>query len=185
MISADPRLVNRKEALMTHLISRKIEIDAAHRVPDHQGKCRNLHGHRYVVEAVCAGTLHDAGPESGMVIDFAFLKEEMTATIDAACDHAIILWEKDPLLDTLLGKEASKTAGQAAAGGTRLASPYGPIQVVPATPTAENLARYWFEALRPRIALRSGDRAELIEIKVWETPNSWASYAPGRLDPPP
>ena len=27
----------------------------------------------------------------------AFLKEEMTATIDAACDHAIILWEKDPL----------------------------------------------------------------------------------------
>ena len=30
---------------------RKIEFDSAHRLINHEGKCRMFHGHRYVIEA--------------------------------------------------------------------------------------------------------------------------------------
>lgn len=29
------------------LITRRLEFDAGHRIPDHQSQCRYLHGHRY------------------------------------------------------------------------------------------------------------------------------------------
>jgi 6-pyruvoyltetrahydropterin/6-carboxytetrahydropterin synthase len=158
-----------------HTVSRRIEIDTAHRVPDHGGKCRNLHGHRYLVEAVCAGELAAAGHERGMVIDFAFLKEEMVGVIHDNCDHAIVLWSGDPLLGALTDEVGESHTAPAA--GSRVASPFGPILILPFTPTAENLARYWFEQLKPRIAARTGDRAELIEVRVWETPNTCATYS--------
>ena len=157
-----------------HTVSRRIEVDAAHRVPDHQGKCRNLHGHRYVIEAVCAGALGSDGPGRGMVIDFGFLKEEMNRVIDANCDHAIILWSGDPLIGTLTGSGEAPVL--AAGESRRVASRFGPVLVVPFTPTAENLARHWFDELKPRIAARTGSAAALVEIRVWETPNSCATY---------
>jgi 6-pyruvoyltetrahydropterin/6-carboxytetrahydropterin synthase len=156
----------------THTISRRIEIDAAHRVPGHTGKCRNLHGHRYLVEAVCSGALAEAGHEGGMVMDFAFLKEEMIAVIDAECDHAAMLWSADPLLTTLTGENRPGNGHETG----RVSSPFGPILVLPFTPTAENLARYWFERLEARIAARSGNRARLVELRVFETPNTCATY---------
>src|SRR5262245_12908186 len=114
----------------THTISRRIEIDAAHRVPGHTGKCRNLHGHRYVVEAVCSGELAEAGHEGGMVMDFAFLKEEMLAVIDAECDHAAVLWSADPLLETLTGVSISNDAPDGHQS-RRVSSRFGPILVLP------------------------------------------------------
>src|SRR6478672_5790920 len=113
----------------SHTVSRRIEIDAAHRVPDHTGKCRNLHGHRYLVEAVCRGQLGAEGHESGMVIDFGFLKQEMVDVIDARCDHAIILWSGDPLIETLTGAKWAEGTGERDDRG-RLPSPFGPIVVV-------------------------------------------------------
>jgi 6-pyruvoyltetrahydropterin/6-carboxytetrahydropterin synthase len=160
----------------THTVSRRIEIDAAHRVPDHTGKCRNLHGHRYIVEAICSGDLADDGHESGMVIDFAFLKEEMVAVIDERSDHAIMLWSGDPLIAALTGKESSVETWDRDNRG-RVSSRFGPILVLPFTPTAENLARYWFEELKPRLAARTGGRAILSEVRVWETPNACATYS--------
>jgi 6-pyruvoyltetrahydropterin/6-carboxytetrahydropterin synthase len=159
----------------SHTVSRRIEIDAAHRVPGHTGKCRNLHGHRYVVEAVCAGELGSEGHESGMVIDFAFLKEEMVAVIDARSDHAIMLWSDDPLIAALTGVTAAVTDCDRDSVG-RIPSRFGPIVALPFTPTAENLARYWFEELQKRVASRSNGRAVLAEVRVWETPNSCATY---------
>src|SRR5260363_127088 len=31
-------------------ITRQLAFDAGHRIPDHQSRCRNLHGHRYVLD---------------------------------------------------------------------------------------------------------------------------------------
>jgi 6-pyruvoyltetrahydropterin/6-carboxytetrahydropterin synthase len=159
----------------SHTVSRRIEIDAAHRVPDHTGKCRNLHGHRYRVEAICAGELASGGHESGMVIDFGFLKQEMVEVIEARSDHAIMLWSGDPLIEALTGKEPSAANADREAHG-RIPSRFGPILVLPFTPTAENLARYWFGELQDRISTRTGGRARLTEVRVWETPNACATY---------
>lgn len=141
----------------TFRITREIGIDAAHRVPTHGSKCRNVHGHRYTIQATCEGSLKSTGEEAGMVLDFGFLKDEMMATIDGPCDHAAIFWEEDELLP-LLRDVCSK------------------LQVIPFIPTAENLARYWFELLAPRVVLRSDGHARLVFIKVWETPNCHAVY---------
>ena len=39
---------------MTTTCTRRIEFDAAHRVMEHESKCRHLHGHRYAIEATFA-----------------------------------------------------------------------------------------------------------------------------------
>ncbi|MDP2056292.1 MAG: 6-carboxytetrahydropterin synthase, partial [Thiobacillus sp.] len=32
------------------LITRRLEFDAGHRIPNHASQCRHLHGHRYALE---------------------------------------------------------------------------------------------------------------------------------------
>ena len=49
-------------------------FDAAHVIPGHPGKCRNLHGHTYRVEAQFSGTELD---ELGMLQDFSELKQAL------------------------------------------------------------------------------------------------------------
>jgi 6-pyruvoyltetrahydropterin/6-carboxytetrahydropterin synthase len=47
------------------------EFDAAHFLPGHKGKCKNLHGHTWTVEIEVEG---EPDPETGMIIDFGDLK---------------------------------------------------------------------------------------------------------------
>jgi 6-pyruvoyltetrahydropterin/6-carboxytetrahydropterin synthase len=37
-------------------ITRKLEFDAGHRIPHHDGHCRHIHGHRYVIEVTLMGS---------------------------------------------------------------------------------------------------------------------------------
>ena len=58
-------------------------FDAAHRLPDHPGKCRNLHGHTWQVRVeVTVDQLN----KHGMVVDFGDLKR----VIDTEFDHQLI-----------------------------------------------------------------------------------------------
>ena len=139
------------------LISREIGIDAGHRVPTHGSKCANTHGHRYKIVATCSGPLADDGEQAGMVLDFGFLKDEMMKVIDAVYDHALIAWASDPLLP-------------------HLRQCCGKLVIVPYIPTAENLARLWFDELAPLVVERSDRVARLACIDVWETPNCIARY---------
>lgn len=171
-------------ATATHLISREIGIDAGHRVTDHNSKCRNLHGHRYAIQAWCRGPLFSSGEQCGMVLDFSFLKDEMMSQISVKFDHAFIFWMQDALCRTMFGldddclgetvdlivKQEGFFAGSGR-GGSK-------ICVVPFVPTAECLARFWFSLIAPRVIERSSSKACLVCVKVWETPNCWAAYGP-------
>lgn len=166
-----------------HLITREIGIDMGHRVTYHGSKCRNLHGHRYTVHATCKGPLFAAGEQQGMVLDFGFLKEEMMNEIDSPCDHGTTLWVDDPLLDQFMKMDPEHLQvdyirQKLAEDGHWLGLlKTGKTYVVPFVPTAENLARHWFERLAPRVSARTEGQATLAEIKVWETPNCSASYS--------
>lgn len=181
-----------------HLITREIGIDMGHRVPHHGSKCKSIHGHRYKIVATCEGQLFKEGEQQGMVLDFGFLKDEMMKTIDYLCDHGTVLWEHDELVD-LIYPEFRKTAVQL---GKDLTDPIlgitgirsnsckflplgicrsGKIVIVPFTPTAENLAKWWFELLEPKVEERSGGKAKLVELKVWETPFCSAIYPNQRI----
>lgn len=168
----------------THLISREISIDAGHRVTEHNSKCRNLHGHRYTIQAWCSGQLFSEGEQGGMVLDFGFIKDEMMAHIDAAFDHSFIFWVDDLLCREMFGlndNDFGRTVDHAIRQkGSFLGRGRGDtkICVLPCIPTAECLARFWFDTLAPRVIERSNGRANLVCIKVWETPNCWAAYGP-------
>ena len=172
------------QILATHLISREIGIDAGHRVMDHGAKCRNLHGHRYAIQAWCRGPLVSDGEETGMVLDFGFLKEEMMQEIDAHFDHAFIFSVRDELCREMFGVNSPGLSNAVAAAVESQNYYYGcgrdevKICVLPCVPTAENLARFWFERLLKRVRERSGGLATLAAVKVWETPNCWACYGP-------
>jgi len=167
---------------MTYRVSRRIEIDAGHRIMTHGSKCRHLHGHRYAIEAVCeSGDLHHDGEQTDMVVDFGFLKEEMVAAIDAACDHGFIAALADAQVLAMLAPDGvvvedwlAALAAEIARVGwvtttdTRLETK---LTVVPFQPTAECLARHWFERLSEPVTRRSGGTARLVSVKVWETPN--------------
>lgn len=55
-------------------VSKEWAAEAAHSLPNHDGKCRNLHGHSYriIVELIgpVKNTLTNEDPDQGMVMDF-------------------------------------------------------------------------------------------------------------------
>ncbi len=176
---------------MTLRMSKQIGIDAAHRLPNHGSKCRNLHGHRYEIEAVCELSVSEQNEHfhtSGMIMDFSFLKEEMMGTFDAPCDHGLILTVEDEAMLFILCPEGEsyeawvevirsevQTEGYFFTNHNRLASK---LYVIAHQPTAENLARHWFGRLQARVHARSEGLARLVKIGVWETPTSFAEYSP-------
>lgn len=146
---------------MTHaLISRTIEIDMGHRVPNHKSKCRRLHGHRYVITATVEGLIsNDTGTsDEGMVMDYGDLKDIMMAIIHDPYDHRCMLFIDDMIMGDIDAEEADKKG----------------IVFVGFIPTAENLARFWFERLQQHTQHLID--ATIMSVSVMETPNSSASY---------
>lgn len=167
-----------------YTITRKIEIDAGHRVTHHRSKCRNFHGHRYVIYACCESIdLVKEGEEQGMVMDFGFLKDEMMDTIDYIYDHAMILWVNDPIVAHIIEQEDRTEAYDVIRRkGLYISTEaiIGKTILIPSVPTAENLAEIWFNQLVPKIKERTDDRAKLVYVQVKETPNCTAVYQPGK-----
>lgn len=161
-------------------ITREIGIDMGHRVPNHGSKCKNLHGHRYRVIATVQGGMFEVGEQEGMVIDFGFLKEEMMLMVDAFFDHGMALWIQDPILVHELGPTHERIADDVFHHGYALGTwKWGKIVVTRDVPTAENLAKLWYELLYWRLADRmEGTNGRLYSITVWETPNCSAIYKP-------
>jgi len=161
-------------------ISKEIEMDCGHRVPLHQSKCRNLHGHRYTVQLAINGPLVEAGAESGMVKDFGFLKEILMNVVHNPYDHKLILQFSDPLADCLgepldLISARSRISDDARAGtcATEIKGSEGiRIILISRPPTAENLARMWGEACRSKLPVG----VVMSAFTVYETPTSIATY---------
>lgn len=175
-----------------YTITRQIGCDIGHRVPTHGSKCKNVHGHRYTIEATCLSKqVHREGEQKDMILDFGFLKEEMMNVIDKACDHGFICWRDDPLLPLFLANDNEDLHGENLRridkkiqefGECVIEPPkttIGKLNIVPFIPTAEKLAEHWYKKLYKRVFVRSEEQAVLSKIKVWETPNCTAEYIGG------
>lgn len=167
--------------------TRRIEIDSAHRVPDHLSKCKHLHGHRYAIElSVFAFKTQGEGAERGMVKDFGFLKEVMMEMIYEPCDHGLILSIYDPMLGCFLpGTREKDHVDTQLERGVKLARVMGEvwgvptkIAVTPDAPTAENLAEYFCHEVQREIKARGVQGFEIQQVLVYETPNGYAVYSP-------
>jgi 6-pyruvoyltetrahydropterin/6-carboxytetrahydropterin synthase len=65
-------------------VRRRFRFEAAHELPHHPGKCRDLHGHSYELFVVVEGPVQE---ESGMVVDFADLKQTVRGEVVDTLDH--------------------------------------------------------------------------------------------------
>lgn len=68
------------------IVLKEFEFDAAHYLPEYNGKCERLHGHTYKLVVKVQGT----PDHEGMVIDFIRLKNIVKENVLVHLDHACI-----------------------------------------------------------------------------------------------
>lgn len=142
----------------TTQIMRRFEFDAAHRVLGHQGKCRYLHGHRYVAEVtVRAEKLNSLG----MIVDFAVIKEIIGGWIESQWDHNTLLNRNDPFYPIF--RDRNLNNGK---------MPY--VMADCENPTAEVIAKWLFKISAS--LLSDHDALRVVHVRVWETPSCYADY---------
>lgn len=71
---------------MPYTIFKEFGFAAGHHIPDHPGKCRNLHGHNYRTRVFLRANELDS---MGMVFDFGRLKVLMNEVV-GPFDHRVI-----------------------------------------------------------------------------------------------
>jgi 6-pyruvoyltetrahydropterin/6-carboxytetrahydropterin synthase len=141
------------------LITRRLEFDAGHRIPNHASQCRHLHGHRYAIEITLSGKIIDTegASEQGMVMDFSEVKDIARRMLVDHWDHAFLVYQGDRVvIDFLATLAGHKTV------------------VLPLVPTAENLAAEAFRILDAAYFDKYGNQLRLERVRLYETPNNWA-----------
>lgn len=132
-------------------VTKTIRFDAAHILTNHQGLCKNLHGHTYRVDVSvtqCDGDTRD------MVIDFKDLKRIASEVVCERFDHAFI-YNTESAGEREIAAVVEKNGMRTVA--------------IPFRSTAENLAKLFFGDLKSRIP-------GLSAVRVWETADSCAEY---------
>jgi len=140
-------------------ITRRLEFDAGHRIPDHKSQCRHLHGHRYALEITLSGDIIrvDGDAANGMVMDFSEVKALADQHLVSLWDHAFLVYAGDSALVQFLGT-----------------MPEHKTVVLACIPTAENLAEHAFAILDAVYRDSYGNHLRLERVRLYETPNCWA-----------
>ncbi|MEK7173196.1 MAG: 6-carboxytetrahydropterin synthase QueD [Patescibacteria group bacterium] len=66
------------------ILTKNFSFDSAHRLENYKGKCKNLHGHTYLLEVSVIGKINN---KTGMIIDFSILKKVVNDLIIEKLDH--------------------------------------------------------------------------------------------------
>ncbi len=69
-------------------VTKEFHFEAAHSLSNHEGLCRNIHGHSYGLEVSVSG---NRGSKSNMVIDFKDLKRVVEQQVIKEYDHTLFL----------------------------------------------------------------------------------------------
>jgi 6-pyruvoyltetrahydropterin/6-carboxytetrahydropterin synthase len=126
-------------------IYKEVHIDTSHRLLYYEGKCANLHGHRWKVEVWMEG---EPDPATQILIDYSLIKK----VIDKY-DHQIILNRADPMVSRI--------------------EEFHPVITTPGDPTSELIAAIIRDDLYA-ICRKMGIKATVPKIRVWESPTSFA-----------
>lgn len=134
-------------------ITKQVRTETAHRLMNHPGKCKNIHGHSYLWKVTIQGEVDN----DGMVTDFGNLKAIMKEEIVNKFDHRLILSQYDSLLNNLILRTNNA------------------FWFFPNDPTAENFVVYVSHKIE--LALLNCDKQlKLISVKCWETETSYAEW---------
>jgi len=129
-------------------VAKEFKWEMGHRLPFHEGLCKNLHGHSYKLIVEFTGSLN----EHGIVIDYYDIKKIVAPVLDEL-DHAVIVNKNDKELLEVLIKLNSRHV------------------VINSDTTAENICNYLIEKI-----IQRGLPGNLSKIKlsIFETESSYA-----------
>lgn len=137
-------------------VKSQIEFDMAHYLSGYEGKCSNIHGHRYkLIVSVKSETLHQEGQLRGMVDDFGNIKSKLKE-IENLYDHKLVI-------------EDNKDGRLVAEKLSVLPNAFD-ILLVPYRPTAEEMSRDIFYKLKSM-------GLNVSEVELFETPTNSCTYS--------
>lgn len=138
-------------------ITKEFRYEGAHALPGYDGKCRNIHGHSYVLYVTVKGETRTNGEgdpaKEGMIVDFKVLKGIVEENIIDVLDHALLLRRGTPLAN-------------------ELAQEYPNIILVDFQPTSENMITWFAEILKEKLPAE----IELFSLRLYETATSYAEW---------
>ena len=129
-------------------IAKEFHWEMGHRLPEHFGLCKNIHGHSYKMIIEFEGELD----EQGMVIDF-YDVEKIIAPIIDELDHAFMVKDDDRLTLEFLEKLNSKRV------------------VVDFNSTAENISKYLLNEISQS---KLPSNINKLSIRVYETESDYS-----------
>ena len=148
------------------ILKSEIEFDASHFLSGYEGKCSNLHGHRYrvVIKVKSANNgnhnldgnqLKESGSNRGMVEDFSFIKSILREIHDLF-DHKMIIEDDEIGMDLIKQLEATTQSFE--------------YVLVPYRPTAEEMSRDIFNRIKNK-------GIHISEVELFETPTNSCIYS--------
>lgn len=130
-----------------YIITKEVYFCYGHRLMNHPGKCRNLHGHSVKASiSIKQPKLN----EQGMVCDFADVKACVDAFIDKVLDHNFLLHKDDPIIPALIANNEQYLA-------------------IDEHPTAEVLSKMIYQHVK-----QQGFNVD--QVVLWETASANACY---------
>lgn len=143
------------------LITKTVTWEMGHRLMNHQGLCKNLHGHSYKADISIECPPPEDSNQQGMMIDMGEWKKIITKTIEQL-DHAFMVNAKDTIMVEFLKDNNFK------------------MVVTHREPTAENIIRWVMEDIVENLPPEIYNRVKKwyqenssymidIHIRLWET----------------
>ena len=134
---------------MLTTISKQFRWEMGHRLPFHDGLCKNIHGHSYEAHVVLTGE-----PDAhGMVMDYFDLSSLVKPIIDDL-DHCFLLDSSDQLMNNFFVEHPMK------------------VVTLDVPSTAENISKYLLE--RIVAALPKNNNLTELRVRVYETEKTFA-----------
>ena len=129
-------------------IAKEFNWEMGHRLPEHFGKCKNIHGHSYKMLVEIEGDVM----ENGMVMDYYHLKDVIEPLVEKM-DHAFLVYHEDETVIEFLEKMNSKRV------------------VVNFQSTVENITNFFLTEIKNA---RLPSNICKVKVRVCETPDDYA-----------
>ncbi len=129
-------------------IAKEFHWEMGHRLPEHFGKCKNIHGHSYKMIVEIEGDVL----ESGMVMDYYDLKKIVLPFVDEL-DHAFMVYKDDKQIINFLSEMNSKKL------------------IVDFQSTVENICTYFLTRIKGAVINKNINR---LTVRIYETHDDYA-----------
>jgi 6-pyruvoyltetrahydropterin/6-carboxytetrahydropterin synthase len=132
-------------------ISKEFRWEMGHRLPFHDGLCRNIHGHSYKLIVEIEGNVN----ENGMIIDFYDLGKVINPII-GKLDHSFLCWKGDNKVINFLKVNKMKYVS------------------VDYHSTVENICSDMLMKISVKLKKIKNVKLHKLTLKLFESPNAYA-----------